>query len=306
MMKQDLNSNPTTTTVCGQCGIEERKFLHNVRIRGNFRRLCTNCVLRLHPQLFCPACIGVYEPSPPDDAVVCYKCYSSSHPTCVTPPAVTMPSSRGPSPCSACINPNSVVFNLNRIDNTRRAIDVGAARLLLAAAKIAAMSMNKAEVAAAMEAERRSKEAAYTRKRAREALDHVVKLMVKEKRNFGVVKSNNSYKKVINPNNSIVVFGDSNVGNVDNVVNDKTDASSEVLEAALNAVELKENGVVVEGVVNEGQSNGVVGMEADDVVVDSVAENGSVKTDALVSNAQEQALEKVNVVEENSVVNPNP
>ncbi|XP_071739089.1 uncharacterized protein [Rutidosis leptorrhynchoides] len=222
MMRQDSyqNLNSTTTTVCGQCGIEERKFLHNVRLRSNFCRLCTNCVLRLHPQWFCPACLGVYEGSPPDDAVVCYKCYSSSHPTCViSPPAGTMTSSLGPSPCSVCINPNSVVFNLNRIDNSHRAIDIGAARLLLAAAKIAAMSMNKAEVVAAMEAERRCKDASYTKKQAREALDHVVKLFK---------SNNNSYKKVIN---------------VANVVNDKMDASSEVLNE-LNAVELKENGVM--------------------------------------------------------------
>lgn len=202
-------------------------------------------------------------------------------------------------------------MNLNRIDNARRAIDVGAARLLLAAAKIAAMSMNKAEVAASMEAERRSKEAAYTKKRAREALDHVVKLMVKEKRNVGIVESNSSYKKVCNVNNSGVVIGNGNVGSVANVVNDKTDASSEVVEA-LNAVELKENGVAVESVVNEGQGNGVVGMEVDvavngkDVGVNSsIVENGCVKTDALVCNGQEQALEKVNVMGENGVMNPN-
>ncbi|KAI3827774.1 hypothetical protein L1987_01857 [Smallanthus sonchifolius] len=244
MTKQDSNpttNHPTLPTVCGQCGVEERKFLHNVRHRGNFRRLCTSCVLRLHPQCFCPACLGVYERSPPIDAVVCYKCYSSSHPTCVpSPPAGTITSSRCSSPCSSCLNPNLLVLNLNRPENgSRRSIDSTAARLLLAAGKIASMSMNKAEVAAAMEAERRSKEAAYTKKRAKEALDHVVSFMVKEKRN--VVESN---KKVCYVNDSVVA-------NAPVVV---VDDSNEVLEA-LNAIGLKENGVQVESVVSEPQVN---------------------------------------------------
>ncbi|KAI3754892.1 hypothetical protein L1987_54684 [Smallanthus sonchifolius] len=256
MMKQDSNptNHPTLATVCGQCGVEERKLLHNVRLRGNFRRLCSSCVLRLHPQCFCPACLGVYERSPPDDAVVCYKCYSASHPNCVSSPP-----SRGPSPCPSCLNPNLLVLNLNRLENgSRRVIDINAARLLLAAGKIASMSMNKAEVAAAMEAERRSKEAAYTKKRAREALDHVVRLMGKEKRN--AVDSN---RKVCHG----VVVADATVVN-------KIDDSNEVLKA-LNAVELKD-------IVSESQ---VAGMEVDvggkDSGFNSFAENGSIMSATL-------------------------
>lgn len=60
-------------------------------------------------------------------------------------------------------------------------MDGDSARVLLAAAKIAALSMGKAAVAARGEAERRVKEAAYTRKRAREALEHVAYLVGKEK-----------------------------------------------------------------------------------------------------------------------------
>lgn len=218
----------------------------------------------------------------------------------------TITSSRGPSPCSSCLNPNALVLNLNRLENgsrnSGRAIDKNAARLLLAAGKIASMSMNKAEVAAAMEAERRSKEAAYTKKRAREALDHVVKLMGIEKRN--VIESS---KKAFNVNNSVVVMPmvmvDANTVNKNN----KLDASNEVLEA-LNAVELKETGI---------QGNGVVVMEVDivngkDSGVNMISENGSVKTDDLVKIAQgekvcnglEQPLEKIHPVVENSVSNP--
>ncbi|KAK9076914.1 hypothetical protein SSX86_005249 [Deinandra increscens subsp. villosa] len=342
MMKQDSNpttaatNHPTLATVCGQCGVEERKLLHNVRLRGNFRRLCTSCVLRLHPQCFCPACLGVYERLPPDDAVVCYKCYSSSHPTCVSsPPAGTISSSRGPSPCSSCLNPNLLVLNLNRLENGNgsrkggRVIDCNAARLLLAAGKIASMSMSKAEVAAAMEAERRSKEAAYTKKRAREALDHVVRLMGKEKRNavesgrkIVHLSSNNNNNNNSNNNSNSVVAVMPPVVVVDaNVVN-KVDDSNEVLKA-LNAVELKDNGVQVPGVpvpvdesvVSGSQGEDVVAMEVDvsgkdkDLGFSSVAENGSVKNDELVKSdqigqEQEQEKEKVQAMVESNVGSP--
>ncbi|KAL4564556.1 hypothetical protein LXL04_028620 [Taraxacum kok-saghyz] len=321
MMKQDSNpttttNHPTLATVCGHCGVEERKLLHNVRLRGNFRRLCTTCVLRLHPQYFCPACLGVYDRSPPGDAVVCYKCYSSSHPNCVSsPPVSSIASSRGPFSCSSCLNPNALVLNLNRVENgTRtggRAIDNNAARLLFAAGKIASMSMNKAEVAASTEAERRSKEAAYTKKRAREALDHVVYLMVKEKRI--AVESN---KKVVNTNNTVVAATPPAV--VDpSAVNNKVDDSNEVLEA-LNAVEIKEKGrqlqeLSVKTAVPETQGNGAVVMEVDvvngkDSENNSVSENGSGKSEqlgkALPSIDQEQTQENIHTMEENTSNNP--
>ncbi|MFS7918889.1 putative transcription factor C2H2 family [Helianthus anomalus] len=127
------------------CGIDEPKLLHNVRLRSNFRRLCTTCVLRLHPQCFCPACLSVYDGSPPNDAVVCYKCYSSSHPHCIpSSPAGSIASSR---PCSFCLNPTLLLSNVSRVENGSRVIDCNAARLLLAVGKIASMSMSKAEVA---------------------------------------------------------------------------------------------------------------------------------------------------------------
>ncbi|KAI7731203.1 hypothetical protein M8C21_011634 [Ambrosia artemisiifolia] len=294
MMKQDsIPTTPTLPTVCGQCGTDERTLLHNVRLRGNFRRLCTTCVLRLHPQCFCPACLGVYERLPPDDAVVCYKCYSASHPSCVpshSPVVGAIASSgRGPVPCSACLNPNLLVLNVGRVENggrVGRVIDCGASRLLLAAGKIAAMSMGKAEVAAGMEAERRAKEAAYTKKRAREALDHVVRLMGREKRNVSVN---------VNVNGN----GNGNVNNVvGNVVVSKDDDSNEVLKA-LNAVELKDNGGVV---VDEK----AVVMEVDVGGKESGAENGCVKSDdevvKIAQNGEEdQGVEKMQAVEENDV-----
>ncbi|CAA2959486.1 uncharacterized protein LOC111411774 [Olea europaea subsp. europaea] len=194
IIKQD-HTTSSSANACGNCGVEERRLLHHVRHRGIFRRLCSTCVLRLHPQSFCPSCFQVYPPSPPHDSIItCSKCYSSSHSYCVASPA----SPGNHYICPLCVNPNSPIFNLKKETEANvigegesldvsgnsevyRVIDKTAAKTLLAAAKIAAASMSKAAVAARVEAERRAKEAAFTRKRAREALEHVAYLVVREK-----------------------------------------------------------------------------------------------------------------------------
>ncbi|KAK4424487.1 hypothetical protein Salat_1642100 [Sesamum alatum] len=197
-----IKPEPTTTnssavvpvaTLCGNCGAEERRLLHHVRHRGIFRRLCTTCVLRLHPQSFCPTCFQVYPPPPSNDAVLtCFKCYSSSHSHCVAAGPASPPS---PYVCPLCLHPNTPIFKLKTAKEANvdiseamnvksedcRVMDKDAAKKLLAAAKIASASMNKAAVAAKAEAERRAKEAAFTRKRAKEALEHVAYLVMKDK-----------------------------------------------------------------------------------------------------------------------------
>lgn len=60
-------------------------------------------------------------------------------------------------------------------------MDKDAAKKLLAAAKIVSASMNEAAVAAKLEAERRAKEAALARRRAKEALEHCAYMVMKEK-----------------------------------------------------------------------------------------------------------------------------
>ncbi|CAH9085904.1 unnamed protein product [Cuscuta europaea] len=189
MMRPDFSSPGSVVagcTVCGNCGAAERLILHGIRLRGNIRKLCTTCVLRLHPQYFCPTCFTVSHPSPPrssqNDAVCCSKCYSVSHTQCVghTPP--------NPYVCPLCVSPNSPIFTLRKATNvdgksgeTCRVIDKSAARVLLAAARIAATLMSGAAASLRMEAEKKAKEAAFSRKRAREALEHVSYLAAKEK-----------------------------------------------------------------------------------------------------------------------------
>ncbi|PWA63564.1 hypothetical protein CTI12_AA349030 [Artemisia annua] len=150
-----------------------------------------------------------------------------------------------------------------------RCIDKEAARLLLCAGKIAANSMSKAEVAAGMEADRRAKEAAFTKKRAKEALDHVVKLMAieKKKNSKKIIVASGGFNKIVDYNSSVVVVKDK-----------KVDESGVVLDA-MNAVELnKENGKG-SGVMD---LDGVNGKDSGTVVDAVVGENGGVKGDGLV------------------------
>ncbi|XP_004230357.1 uncharacterized protein [Solanum lycopersicum] len=257
MTKQNFPNSSTVAplpvpTTCGNCNVEERWFLHNVRHRGLYRRLCTNCVLRLHIQSFCPTCLLVYNPTPPPNAasnglVSCSKCYSYSHNSCV---GVNPPH---PYHCPLCVNPNTPLFSLKKgrevgLGNEEsRVIDMKAAKVLLAAAKIAAGTVTKAALAARVEAERRAKEAAFTRKRAREAIDHVAYLTARDKlkkKDILQYPSNgpglgygNGSNRGSNQCLSMVVAAlpleEENVMNAE-----RLDGSSEVL-VALNSVDLK-------------------------------------------------------------------
>lgn len=179
------------------------------------------------------------------------------------------------------MNPNSPIFTLKKAkdlgiegpegaggnNGEYRVIDKKAAKVLLAAARIAAVSMSKAAVAARAEAERRAKEAAFTRKRAREALEHVAYLVAKEKlkkKEFAAAAATPTPVEVLGAATRGGGVRVTNAGNVERV-----DGSNDVL-AALNAVELR-----------EGEKNG--DLKADnviDVVPMDVEENGSVQLTA--------------------------
>ncbi|GFY94333.1 hypothetical protein Acr_09g0007790 [Actinidia rufa] len=246
-----MNLTPTPTpTVCGNCGADDRRLLHHVRHRGLFRRLCTSCVLRLHPQSFCPNCFLVFDrppQQPPSSSVLCVKCYSHSHSHCVPSPSPT------PYVCPPCANPNSPIFDAKKTDGGWREIDKKAGKVLLAAAKIAAASMSKAAVAARAEAEKRAKDAANTRKRAREALEHVAFLVAKEK-----LKRKDLVSVEVSRNQKAGNGGGSSVRGVAKsalVVAEMSQIGPNEVSARLNAVGLREK----EGLQGfEGQHNGAV------------------------------------------------
>ncbi|XP_047322874.1 uncharacterized protein LOC124926648 [Impatiens glandulifera] len=184
MLKQDSLPPIPKKDICSHCNVEEKILLHHIRHQGMLRRLCTCCVLLFHTQSFCPTCFFVYDRPPPpssNDFITCSKCYSNSHSHCVISKPVN------PSyVCPLCVSPRLSVFSLKKVTidgdgRSYREFDKKSAKVLLAAAKIATVNITKAAATLRMESEKRSKEAALTRKRARETLDHFAGLVVKEK-----------------------------------------------------------------------------------------------------------------------------
>ncbi|KAG7024048.1 hypothetical protein SDJN02_15077, partial [Cucurbita argyrosperma subsp. argyrosperma] len=92
-------------TECGNCGSHGRWILHHVRLRGINRRLCTSCVLRLHPTSFCPSCFHFYDPSvsPPHPS-------NRFKPASSVLPFYAFPLRRPPSCCS-CAAKNRFCFD---------------------------------------------------------------------------------------------------------------------------------------------------------------------------------------------------
>ncbi|XP_010458238.1 PREDICTED: uncharacterized protein LOC104739544 isoform X1 [Camelina sativa] len=193
-------SETNLTERCDDCGSRDSWVIHTVRLRGTLRFFCTHCLLRNHPTSFCPICFAFYDSSPPHTSrrVACSnsKCHSLTHIHCAdeAKPASSYL-------CPPCRNPNSFSFFRLIVDeNGSRSIDKSLSEAFLCAAKIAASSMNKAVIAAKCDADRRGKEAALARKRAREALEHVVTLDAKEKARSVVPKlKESSVDRVIDP-----------------------------------------------------------------------------------------------------------
>ncbi|KAJ6791597.1 skin secretory protein xP2 [Iris pallida] len=165
--------------------------LHHVRHRGVFSRLCTSCVLKCHPGSFCCLCFSVLDPSaspspdpaPAQAAVVhCSKCPSVTHLSCLPNPDLA---SQFVCPC--CDHQDGFSFFALTEDRGRRRIDMAAARVLLAAARLAAGSMSRAAAAAVGEAERKAKEAAVARKRARDMLESAMAVARRERERARVI-----------------------------------------------------------------------------------------------------------------------
>ncbi|XP_010551115.1 PREDICTED: uncharacterized protein LOC104821812 [Tarenaya hassleriana] len=150
---------------CDGCGTTEAAMIHNVRERGILRRECTDCLLKSHNGLFCPVCLQVFEGivPPPSSRLICLSCPSITHLSC------SDPSSSSSFTCPPCSDPLFSFFPVS----PSSPLDKQSAKALVAAAKISALSMSKAEALAKNEADKRVREAAFARKRAQEALLHL-------------------------------------------------------------------------------------------------------------------------------------
>ena len=148
------------------------------------------------------------------------------------------------------------MFDAKKTDGGWREIDKKTGKVLLAAAKIAAASMSKAAVAARVEAEKRAKDAANTRKRAREALEHVAFLVAKEK-----LKRKDLVSVEVSRNQKAGNGGVSRVGGVAKfalVVAEQSQMGPNEVSERLNAVGLREKeGLQGFGGQNNGAMKGV-------------------------------------------------
>ncbi|XP_008809536.2 uncharacterized protein LOC103721210 [Phoenix dactylifera] len=173
---------PPRPTGCGGDGCDARDPwpLHHVRHRTVFCRLCTSCVLKYHAGSFCTVCFNLLDgpqpPPAPSAFVRCSRCPSIAHSACLAE------ADRASSfLCPSCCNSAGFSYFLVSNDGQRRSIDLTSAKVLLAAARLAAASMSRAVVASRAEVERKVKEAALARKRAREMLETVFTLSKIEK-----------------------------------------------------------------------------------------------------------------------------
>ncbi|CAL9096316.1 unnamed protein product [Musa textilis] len=160
---------------CGGDGCSARDPwpLHHVRHRTVFCRLCTSCVLRYHPGSFCVSCFDLLLDGGGASPVVrCSRCSSIAHSACVLEAAPSFV-------CPSCSDAggSSSYFSLGE----EKSIDLKSAKVLLAAAKLAAASMGRVAACTRADAERKTKEAVVARKRAREALEKVLLLSQSEK-----------------------------------------------------------------------------------------------------------------------------
>ncbi|KAL2325633.1 hypothetical protein Fmac_024691 [Flemingia macrophylla] len=154
-------NSPPIKGECSNCCQKERWLFHRLLIRGIDRRLCTSCVLRLHPSSFCPSCFHFFD-HPPTAAhrfVTCSKCSSLTHLECLpSPPPPTFL-------CPPCSNSSFSFF-----PDASTPIDQHHAQVLICASKVASASANKSLALASTRAERAVRESALARKKARDAL----------------------------------------------------------------------------------------------------------------------------------------
>ncbi|WOL16412.1 hypothetical protein Cni_G25199 [Canna indica] len=155
------------------CGNRDPWLLHHVRHRTVFCRLCTTCVLRYHPGSFCATCFALLLDGGASPVVRCSRCPSVAHTACLPDPAA-------PFVCPSCSDSggsSSPYFALG----SEKTVDLKSGKVHLAAAQLAAASIGRAVVSARADTERKVREAAVAKKRAREALERVLLLSQAEK-----------------------------------------------------------------------------------------------------------------------------
>ncbi|KAF8045888.1 hypothetical protein N665_4251s0001 [Sinapis alba] len=152
---------------CAACGGEQEALL--TYAVNAIRRLCIDCLLKEHRNLFCPICLDVYVTSvpPPEESIICLNCPSITHLDCPPPP----PPSSSSFTCPPCSDPNFSFFPKSHSETVLSTESVDA---LVTAANISAVLMK----AAAIELKKEAHKKIFA---AKEALGNLQDLVVKQK-----------------------------------------------------------------------------------------------------------------------------
>ncbi|XP_010487633.1 PREDICTED: uncharacterized protein LOC104765589 [Camelina sativa] len=186
--------NPRECVVCGEA---EPSFIHTVSKTGVLRRLCTDCLLKEHRELFCPVCFKVFDnAAPPPTRITCLNCPLSTHRSCSPKPpsssAAASSSSSAPPPassftCPPCSDPNFTFFPKSRVNGDvpvpvpETPLSKVSSKALVAAAKISVAIMNDAVVQLKDEAFKKIVTAQTAKLKAKAALENLQDLVIRQK-----------------------------------------------------------------------------------------------------------------------------
>ncbi|EOA31475.1 hypothetical protein CARUB_v10014661mg [Capsella rubella] len=179
---------------CAVCSEAEPSFIHTISKTGVLRRLCTDCLLKEHRELFCPVCFNDFNddaPSPRQARITCLNCPLSTHLFCSPkPPSSSAASSSSPAPppassftCPPCSDPNFTFFPKSRVNDDVPATPLSkvSTLALVAAAKISVANMNNAVAQLKDEAFKKIVTAHTAKLKAKAALENLQDLVIRQK-----------------------------------------------------------------------------------------------------------------------------
>ncbi|KAL1202669.1 hypothetical protein V5N11_018787 [Cardamine amara subsp. amara] len=191
---------------CIVCGESERSFILTVRNNGVSRRLCTDCLLKEHRELFCSICLNTFDAVPPPQArIKCLNCPAIIHLSCSPhpPPSSSAASSSSVAPpassftCPPCSIPNFSFFPKSSRDNEdvpETPLNADSAMALIAAAKISGDSMFKAVKHLKQEVVNKVVAARVAKVKAKDALENLQLLVLRQKASESKTPNSNKRK----------------------------------------------------------------------------------------------------------------
>ncbi|KAI5642022.1 hypothetical protein M9H77_00253 [Catharanthus roseus] len=177
-----------TNEKCNHCHLKPAICLFHVWHKGQYKYICTGCVLNLYKGDFCPYCFQVFD-NPPDTCVECCGCQASCHLDCI-PLQSAMEDDLF---CPFCNDANKLKFfeiHRDEIMNGVK-IDYYLSSQMHAAAVISKKSMEKALKMTKIRAEIECKNSAEAKEKAKEALLFLQQVQEDESGKDDAINTNN-------------------------------------------------------------------------------------------------------------------